>query len=206
MGRDALQVVRDINSIRPTWNVLGFLADDPASVGRDVHEFKVLGDHTWLLERPDVKYVVAIGNPVVKRRIVHRLRDAQPATLISPHATVGHQVDLGAGAILCAGVHVTTDVRIGEHVILNLNTTVAHDATVGTYCSLGPGCRLSGNVHIREGVDCGTGVTAIPGVHVGEWSIVGAGAVVAGDLPPNCTAVGVPARAIKQRLPDWHLE
>jgi acetyltransferase EpsM len=34
-------------------------------------------------------------------------------------------------------------------------------------------------------------------VKVGEWSIIGAGAVVVQDIPPRVTAVGVPARIIK---------
>jgi acetyltransferase-like isoleucine patch superfamily enzyme len=40
---------------------------------------------------------------------------------------------------------------------------------------------------------------------VGRWSILGAGAVVTRPVPENCTAVGVPARVIKQRPEGWHL-
>jgi acetyltransferase-like isoleucine patch superfamily enzyme len=40
---------------------------------------------------------------------------------------------------------------------------------------------------------------------IGPWTIVGAGAAVTGDLPANCTAVGVPARPIKTRPDGWHL-
>jgi acetyltransferase-like isoleucine patch superfamily enzyme len=52
----------------------------------------------------------------------------------------------------------------------------------------------------------GSGVTTTEGVTVGEWAIVGAGAVIASDLPANCTAVGVPARPIKHRESGWQLE
>jgi acetyltransferase-like isoleucine patch superfamily enzyme len=43
----------------------------------------------------------------------------------------------------------------------------------------------------------------IPQAHVGEWSIVGAGAVVTKELPSNITAVGAPAKVIKQRDAGW---
>jgi acetyltransferase-like isoleucine patch superfamily enzyme len=43
----------------------------------------------------------------------------------------------------------------------------------------------------------GLGAKIIQCLSVGEWSIVGAGAVVIRDIPPGCTAVGVPARVIK---------
>jgi acetyltransferase EpsM len=40
-------------------------------------------------------------------------------------------------------------------------------------------------------------------VTVGEWTIVGAGAVVIADLPADVTAVGVPARIIRHRPAGW---
>ena len=45
------------------------------------------------------------------------------------------------------------------------------------------------------------GRTAIPGqgVEIGEWSVVGAGAVVVGDVPAGVTVVGVPAKILKER-------
>ena len=50
---------------------------------------------------------------------------------------------------------------------------------------------------INNGCDIGTKATIIPGITIGEWSIIGAGAVVVRDIPPHCTAVGVPAKPIK---------
>jgi acetyltransferase-like isoleucine patch superfamily enzyme len=53
---------------------------------------------------------------------------------------------------------------------------------------------------VRIGAGCyiGAGATIIDRVTIGEWSTVGAGAVVVGDLPPFVTAVGVPAKVIKR--------
>ena len=45
----------------------------------------------------------------------------------------------------------------------------------------------------------GAGVTVLDGVTIGEGTIVGTGAVVTGDLPPNCMAVGMPAKVLRQR-------
>jgi len=52
-------------------------------------------------------------------------------------------------------------------------------------------------VIIKSGVRIGAHVIILPGVTIGENSVVGAGSVVAKDIPPNCLAVGVPARVIK---------
>jgi maltose O-acetyltransferase len=52
-------------------------------------------------------------------------------------------------------------------------------------------------ITIADNVWLGGGVIVLPGVTVGENTIVGAGAVVTGDLPANVVAVGNPARVIR---------
>ena len=54
-------------------------------------------------------------------------------------------------------------------------------------------------VRIGEGSWLGTNVVVLPGVTIGEHTAVGAGAVVTQDLPAFSTAVGSPARVIRQR-------
>ena len=52
-------------------------------------------------------------------------------------------------------------------------------------------------VIIKKGARIGLKVLILPGVTIGEKSVVGAGAVVANDIPPDCLAVGVPAKPVK---------
>ncbi|WP_430537405.1 acyltransferase [Blastococcus saxobsidens] len=57
--------------------------------------------------------------------------------------------------------------------------------------------------HVRIGGDCliGFGATIIGPLTVGSGSIVGAGAVVTKDVPPNSIVAGVPARTLRSRRP-----
>ena len=50
-----------------------------------------------------------------------------------------------------------------------------------------------------HGVLLGAGVSVLGSVFIGYGSKIGAGSVVVTDLPPQCVAVGVPARVIKQK-------
>jgi len=52
-------------------------------------------------------------------------------------------------------------------------------------------------VVVRRGAYIGAGATILQGVTVGECAVVGAGAVVVGDIPAHVVAVGVPARVIR---------
>ena len=55
-----------------------------------------------------------------------------------------------------------------------------------------------GPVKIGKYVHLGEGVCVMPGVTIGDYSVIGAGAVVTRDIPPFSVAVGSPAKVIKQ--------
>jgi acetyltransferase-like isoleucine patch superfamily enzyme len=63
---------------------------------------------------------------------------------------------------------------------------------------LGPHALSQGRVTVQEGANLGVGVSVAPGVVIGAWSTVGAGAVVIRDVEPGSTVVGVPARPIRR--------
>ena len=207
-AREVHQIVLDQNADRVRWNLLGFLDGNADRHGTSVHDLPVLGDETWLASRPAVSVVVAIGATPAKLRVVSALDrsgGARHATLVHPRAWIGNGVELGPGCMACADALVTTDVRIGRHVILNLACTIGHDATLGDYVTVAPGVNISGAVSVGEGCDLGTGSSIIQGVRIGHWCVIGAGAVVLHDLPPNVTAVGVPAQPIKSRPEGWQV-
>lgn len=61
---------------------------------------------------------------------------------------------------------------------------------------------VEGKVIIHDGAHVGIGAIVLPGVTIGEGSIIGAGAVVTNDIPPYSVAVGVPAKVIKSYKQD----
>jgi sugar O-acyltransferase (sialic acid O-acetyltransferase NeuD family) len=208
LGREIAEWVEDINEVTPTFRVLGFLDDDASKHGLKRHDLPVLGSLDWLTERSrTVATVIGLGNPAPKRRVVERLRahSAGFPSIVHPNAVVGRYVALGEGCIVCPGVILTTDIRVGHFVTFNFDLTVGHDATIDDFVTLAPGVHISGYVKVREGADLGAGAVTIPSVEIGAWSVVGAGAAVTQDVPANCTAVGVPARVIKTREAGWHL-
>lgn len=147
-----------------------------------------------------VRFVVAIGDPTARRRIA-ALCDAVPlqeTIVVHPRAEISDSVELGPGAIICAGVILTTNIRIGRHVHINLGCTVSHDAVVGDFATLSPGVHVSGHVHIGQGVLIGTGANIINGsadvpLVIGDGAIVAAGACVTKPVDAGALVVGVPA-------------
>ncbi|MXV18134.1 acetyltransferase [Deinococcus xianganensis] len=208
-AREIHELIEDINAAGPAaWEIMGWLDSNAAAHGTTVHDLPVLGDVDWLQANPDVYVTVAIGAPPVRRRVVERIRavgHTRFATLIHPTALIGRRVEIGEGTVICAGVITSTDYRLGQHVLLNRMATVAHDDDLHDFVTIAPSAVISGNVTIGEGTDLGTNATVNQGVEIGAWTIVGSGAVVTKSLPANCTAVGAPAKPIKERPEGWHL-
>lgn len=200
-GREVLALIKDINRVNPTWNIIGFF-DDGYEKGIMVNGYPNLGKtedlNNW--NRP-LSLAISIGNPVTKKNVLDKITNPliNYPTLIHPLAWIGDKdfIEIGKGCIICAGNLITTNLKIEDFVILNLGCTVGHDSVIRKYAAFMPSVNISGEVTIGEGVYVGTGAKIINQLEIGEYAIVGAGAVVSKSLPAKCTAVGVPAKPIK---------
>lgn len=111
---------------------------------------------------------------------------------------IGDKTDIGCNAIISSG----GGIDIGKHVLIAGNCYIGG----GRYLSerldipmMSQGVYSQGSVVIEDDVWLGAGAIVLDGVHVGKGCIIGAGAVVTKDLPAYTVAVGVPAKAIRNR-------
>ena len=128
-----------------------------------------------------------IGVPILPRLISHLSR-ILTGIEIHPGATIGRGlfIDHGMGVV------------VGETSEIGDNVTMYQGVTLG-----GTG-QERGKRHptIGDNVMIGVGAKILGAITVGENSKIGAGAVVLNDVPPNSTAVGVPAKVVSFRVPD----
>jgi sugar O-acyltransferase (sialic acid O-acetyltransferase NeuD family) len=200
-GREVKFIVDRINQKKQIYNLLGFY-DDDKNLPSVINGVPFLGDLEKLISRKDnISVVLGIGDPNVKIKIVERLITNSHLSfpnIIDPIAIIGNDnVALGKGNVICAGVIITCDIKIGDFITLNLSCTVGHDTVINDFASFMPSVNISGEVVIEKGVYVGTGAKIINLLSIGEHTVVGAGAVVAKSLPARCTAVGIPAKPIK---------
>ena len=197
-GREVAWLIEDINKVNNEWNIVGFVDDNKSIQGTQINGYKVVGDIDWL-EKQEVFVVNAIGDPIIKKKVMDKLDGSKNKypVLIHPSVICSDRVSFGEGSIICAGNIITVNIEIGKHVIINLDCTIGHDANIGDYSTVLPSVNVSGFVKTEECVSVGTGSAVIQGVNIGRNTVVGAGAVVVKDLPANCTAVGSPAKPIK---------
>jgi carbonic anhydrase/acetyltransferase-like protein (isoleucine patch superfamily) len=133
----------------------------------------------------------ALSNPVgLNHRCI--LRTIAPEAWIR----VGDGVSM-SGTTLLARKGIT----LGRGVMIGANCTIVdsdlHPLEAEGRRALDPGGIQSAEVVIEDGAFLGMGVMVLKGARIGRNTVVGAGAVVAGSLPPGVIAAGNPARVIK---------
>jgi sugar O-acyltransferase (sialic acid O-acetyltransferase NeuD family) len=200
-GREVACLIEDINKLDHRWDIIGFF-DDAIQAG-SVADYKILGGINELNDIKEKIYLaVAIGWPDSKKKLIKKITNSliDFPIIIHPSVIMSEQVEIGKGSIICAGTIATVNVKIGKYVIVNLDCTIGHDAVLKDYCSLMPSVNISGETEIGEGSFFGTNTLIINRRRVGANSIIGAGAVVIDDIPENCTAVGNPAKIVKNNI------
>lgn len=170
--------------------VLGFIDEQLAGTIRN--GYKVFPSVGHYLNLTDVKYLISIGKNDIRKKIAEK-HTLKYGLAIHPSAVISNRAIIDMGTVVMAGVCINTLVRIGQHCILNTNSTVDHECVLGDYVHISPGAVLAGNVQVGEGSHIGIGAKILPGIRIGKWSTVGAGAVVTNDVPDYTTVVGVPA-------------
>ena len=104
------------------------------------------------------------------------------------------QVDIHPAAVIGAGVFLDhgTGIVIGETAVVGDDVSMLHGVTLG-----GTGAER-GDRHpkIGKGVLLGAGAKVLGNIRVGDYAKVASGSVVLKEVPPGCTAAGVPARLV----------
>lgn len=121
------------------------------------------------------------------------------ATIIHPSAIISPTAQVNHGSTILANAVIHTLARIGTGCIINTGAIVEHDCVIKDFVNMSPNCAMAGHCSVESRAFLGIGSTLSPAVTIGEDAVIGAGAVVLTDIPAHATAVGVPAKIIKQR-------
>lgn len=199
MAREVVELIEDINRMKPTWNIQGYLDDIKGDCGEIVNGYRILGtgDRLKNLERP-INVVLAVSDPDAKERIYNKIMDypLKFPVLIHPSARVARNARIGEGSIIGIDCIVSVNVDIGRHVFLNMRTVVGHDTVIRDYCSCLVNCVIAGDVTVNERTLLGSGCIIMEKRIIGKKARVGMGSIVSFDVQDNHVVMSRPSKSM----------
>lgn len=199
-GRELLWWIKDINKVKPIWEIEGFLDDDPHALDLYECDYNVVGSIQNWIPKEDEEFALALGSPALKRKIVEILKGkgARFATIIHPTAMLSEFAHHGEGFIMFPYSKLSANSTVGDFVTL-LSSPIGHDTYIGDYSVISGNCSVVRNVVIGNDVFLAAGVCIAQDVHIGDGAYLGLGSVVLRDVKEGDTVFGNPARAIPKK-------
>ena len=114
---------------------------------------------------------------------------------IQKNAFIGRNCKISSHTFICEGVHIEDNVFVGHNVTF-INDRIPRATNKDGGMQDESDWKVE-ETFVKKGASIGSSATIMCGVTIGERSIVGAGAVVTEDVPPNAVVAGVPAKIIR---------
>jgi sugar O-acyltransferase (sialic acid O-acetyltransferase NeuD family) len=207
-GREVMPLARQQLAVSGGAYQLVFVDDNPPAAECNGH--KIMTYDEWLAQPASSRHInLAIADSAARQKLATRCAADGVGffEVRAPNVVLLDDVHLGAGAILCPFVTLTSNIRIGCHFHANLYSYVAHDCIIGDYVTFAPGVQCNGNVVVEDHAYIGTGAVIKQGqsgrpLVIGKRSVVGMGAVVTRSVPPGTTVIGNPARPLATKAAE----
>lgn len=148
--------------------------------------------------------------------MIHPTSIVDDGAVIKEGAKIWHFCHVSRGAVIGEGtslgqnVFVGTDVKVGKGCKVQNNVSLYAGVTLEDYVFCGPSCVFTNDLTprakypkgpagylptlVKEGASIGANATIVCGHTIGRWALIGAGAVVATDVPDHALMLGIPAR------------
>lgn len=144
----------------------------------------------------DLFYLMAVGYPETKQKIIQNLQIPWNLAFISSLAFIGGYIEIEIGSVVYPFVTIHGNTYIEKLATINSNVIIGHDCQIGEMFHACPGAIVSGNVNIGHRVFLGANSTVKEKITICNDVIIGAGAVVTKDITEPGKYAGVPAKKI----------
>jgi sugar O-acyltransferase (sialic acid O-acetyltransferase NeuD family) len=189
-----------LDCLAPHWKLQAFIDDTPLRQAECFQGHAVLG-RAALRRWAEVPVLAVPGSSRsyrTRRALVDSLEVPADrwARVIHPRATVSPLARIGRNVLVMAGVVITSDAVIGDHVCVLPNTVIHHGASVGPWTLIGSGVTLAGDVQVGENCYLGSGTRVREGVRIGDGALTGMGSTVIRHVPAAARVAGTPTRML----------
>jgi len=166
----------------------------PEKCGKDLLGIPIVSYESSQAKEKGRKAVIAIGDNATRKSVAELFSHLEWVEAISPLATVYRHAKVGKGSVIFPGTIIGADAVVGEHAIVGAHSGIAHDSYIGDFTHVAAGVMVGGGAQVMEGAFLTIGSNVIPGVKIGSWAMLGAGATAMRDIPDQAKAYAPPAK------------
>ena len=194
-GREAYYLLKRINSIKPTWNIKGFIDDNSHALDGLKCDCPIIGTISHWIPNNNEFLAMGISSPQTKEKVVKLLksRGGRFATLISPHVPIDDYTNIGEGCII-TGISIGDNVTIGNFVHV-AGSMIGQDVEIGDYTTSTGFVNITPS-KIGKRVFIGSHSVILNGVKVGDDAFICAGSIVLRNVKAGTKVIGYPAKQI----------
>ncbi len=203
LGREIACVIKEINDIKPTWDLIGFF-DDGLEKGAVIDYGNILGGISELNKWKDnISIVIGIGNPKVVNKLINNISNANVdfPNIIAPDVKFldRSSFKIGIGNYINFKGNISCNVSIGNYNTVGALTTLGHDCTIGDFNTIMPSVQICGFVEVGNLNFFGISSTVLQLHKVGNGITLGAGSILMKDADDDLTYFGNPARPMMKK-------
>ncbi|WP_413364921.1 hypothetical protein [Lysinibacillus sp. 3P01SB] len=201
-GTVIASVIEDINKVKPTYKIIGFLNDNE-EIGSYINDYPVLGkiSKEECEKYPNAYFIYSLISVGKAPKRIEKLKAlAIPSekwiNIYHPSVVIGSHCKIGKGVILMPNVIISPNASIGDFTQIYGNSIVGHDTKIGNYCFISNSSSIGSFIDAGEGVHIGSNSTIRERAKLGDYSLIGMGSIVLQDTEPYSKNVGVPSKNI----------
>ncbi len=156
------------------------------------------------------------GTILGKKNHIRAFTTIYEGTELADHVETGTNVvirekcKIGLGSIIGSGTIIDGNVVVGKNARIQSNNFIPPKVRLGDEVFLGPGVRFTNDLypvssrlietHVKDGAVIGIAAVILPGIVIGENSVITAGSIVTKNVPKEAVMMGSPARQVMTRI------
>jgi len=191
----------NMQEFETSYDIIGFLDDDPQKSGKRIAGYPVLGNIDYINQlSKNTFFAVGVADPQARKTLVDKIqaKGFSFPPFISRHTWISNEVAIGKGAIIYPGTTINYESSLSDFVIINMNCAIGHNTAIGSFCTLAPGVKTAGFTIMDECTEVGIGAATRQNIRIGKHCIVGGQSMVIKDVPDYSVVAGIPAKRLNK--------